>query len=108
MDWQTPSLIVVKDEITYDTLGHKMVWKARRDELKEDRAPEKEKYSLMLKGNVFEDKKDWISILNLPFIDWSGTIHWTISKPQFPLHYEKSNNIYFIGLLDGFNKNIIS
>lgn len=86
----------------------KMVWKARRGELKEGRALEKEKYSVMLNGNVFEDKRDWISVLDLPFIDWSGTIHWTISEPQFPLHYVRSNSIYLIGLLDGFNKNIIN
>lgn len=40
----------------------------RRDELKECRAPEKENYSVTLKGTVFEDKRDWISISDLPSI----------------------------------------
>ena len=51
-------------------MRYEVVRKTRRDELKEGRAPEKEDYSMMLKGTIFEDKRDWISISDLPFIAW--------------------------------------
>lgn len=84
------------------TLRHKVVSRQGEMSYRKAEPPEKENYSIMLKGTIFGDKRDWISILHLPFI----VCHLVVFEPHFPLYNVRSDSVYLIGLLGGFS-NII-